>query len=161
MFDTIPAHIKFIHRDNVLGEVIADRLIGAEFPSNCLGRREQIANLDIELLVGSLRDEVDFLLAGLTDRDIVTATDQLDADNVFKELINITIVSAIDCLPNAMIHQIVLLIDRQDALADKILAAQLAEEKSVTTGPDVVEDCFGSNPAIFAREDRHRESYFV
>ena len=152
VFDTIPAHIKFVHRDNILGEVIADRLIGAEFPGNCLGRREQIANLDIELFVGSLRDEVDFLLAGLTDCDIVAATDQLDADNVFKELINITIVSAIDCLPNAMIHQIVLLIDRQDALADKILAAQLAKEKSVTTGPDVVEDCFGSNPAIFTLE---------
>ena len=50
VLDSIAAHIDFVHRDNVLGEVVRDRIVYAKFALDGFGGGEQIANLNVSYL---------------------------------------------------------------------------------------------------------------
>lgn len=50
MLDTAPAHVKFVQRNNILREVVADGIISPKLPGNGFLRRKEIRHLNIQLL---------------------------------------------------------------------------------------------------------------
>ena len=50
VFDSVAAHIDLVHRNDILGEVIANRIIHAELAIYGLLGSKQIGNLNIQFL---------------------------------------------------------------------------------------------------------------
>ena len=63
MFNPISAHIELIERNNVLREVVADRVIRAELAVDRFVGGEQIAHLNVQLFAALVAYKINFLIA--------------------------------------------------------------------------------------------------
>ena len=58
MFNAIPAHIEFVERYDILGEVVFYRGIGAKLSFYSIVRREKVRNLYIDFFAILFTDEI-------------------------------------------------------------------------------------------------------
>lgn len=73
MFNAVTAHIKLIEGDDILGKIIPDAVINAKLSADSVFRGQQIADLDINLLIPLFTDKINLLIAGLAYRYGITA----------------------------------------------------------------------------------------
>lgn len=62
MFDTVAAHVELIQRNDILGVIVPNVIIGSELTLNGFLRGEQVTDLHIQLFALLVADKVDFLI---------------------------------------------------------------------------------------------------
>ena len=63
MFDPVSAHIELIERNNVLREVVADRVIRTKLTVDGFFRCQQVSDLNIQLFSALVAYKINFLIA--------------------------------------------------------------------------------------------------
>ena len=131
MLDPIPAHVELVQGHHVLGEIIPDGLVDPELPVNRLRGGQQVGDLDIELLASLFADEVDLLVSGLAHGNGVAPAQQLQIDDVLQNQVDIPHITAVDCLPDAVVSDVVFLVGGEDLLALEILPLDLEQQEGI------------------------------
>ena len=103
MYDSVTAHIKFIQRKYILGVVVTDVPVYAEFTFYGFRGGQDIADLYVELFGLAFGDEIDFFFAVLPYGDFISTAQQFQKDNVFQYEVNILHIAANDGLPDAVV----------------------------------------------------------
>ena len=83
--------------------MIPDGIIHAEFAGDGFLRCQQIGNLDIQFFAPPVAYEVDLLVSGSANRDVVASAQQLQIDDVLKNEVDVPCVAAEDRLPYAVV----------------------------------------------------------
>ena len=128
MLDPVSAHVELIERNNVLREVIADVVIRAELAVDRFVGGEQIAHLNVQLFAALIAYKVNFLIACSADSHFIAPAQQFQIYNIFQNEIDVPHIAAEDRLADAMIGNIVLLIEGKDLFALQVLPLHLIEK---------------------------------
>ena len=131
MLDAVPAHIELVQGDHIFGEVVPDAVVDPELPVDGLRGGQQVGDLDIELLSPLFADEVDLLVPGLAHGDIVAPAQQLQIHDVLQDQVDIPHITAVDCLPDAVVGDVVFLVGGEDLLALEILPLDLEQQEGI------------------------------
>ena len=148
MLDAVLAHIKLIERNNVLGEVIADRVIRAELATDRFFRRQQVSDLNIQLFAALVTYKINFLIAHSADSHFITPAQQLKIDDVFQNEIDVPHIAAENSLADAVVGNIILLFGGKDLFALQVLPLHLIEQICFAAVSDIVQNCFRGNGAL-------------
>ena len=108
--------------------------------------------MDVDAFFLAVADEVNFLRARLADGDAVAATQEFQADDVLKCLVDGRCTLAVDGGAQAVVGEVVFFIDREDLLAREVLARDAVEEERLGAGGEVVENCLWRDGAVLAFE---------
>lgn len=138
MLDPIPAHIQFVHRNNIFGKVIFNAVISAKFPIDRIFRRKQICDLYIELFVSFITNKINFSFPYTANGDRITTSEQFHVDNIFKDQVDVSCIAAKDRLSDAMIRNIIFFIGGKDLLPLYLLPFYLIEQISVAAVLNIV-----------------------
>ena len=138
MFNAIPAHIEFVERYDILGEVVFYRGIGAKLSFYSIVRREKVRNLYIDFFAILFTDEIYLLSTGNADRHAVAAAQQLHADDVFQYLIYGRRILAANRFAQTVVGEIIFFIYRQNLFPYQILAAHTIKQKGFLAGIYVI-----------------------
>ena len=138
MLDPIPAHIQFVHRNNIFGKVVFNAVISAKFPIDRIFRRKQICDLYIEPFVSFITNKINFSFPYTANGDRITTSEQFHVDNIFKDQVDVSCIATKDRLPDAMIRNIIFFIGGKDLLPLYLLPFYLIEQISVAAVFDIV-----------------------
>ena len=153
MLDAVPAHVEFVQGHHILGEVVPDGVVDPELPVDGLQGGQQVGDLDIELLPPLFTDEVDLLVPGLAHGDGVAPAQQLQIDDVLQDQVDVPHIASVDSLPDAVVSDVVFLVGGEDLLALEVLPLDLEQEVCVGAEPQVVQNGFCGNGALFVAEE--------
>ena len=152
MVDPVAAQVQLVHRDHVFGEVVRDGVVDAEFPLYRFRCGQQVADLDVDTLPPLFCDEIHFQSAGLAHGDGIASAQQFQKDDVFQDEIDVPQVPAEDCLPHAMVCDIILFLTGQNLFALHVLAFYLVKQIGVGAGSQIVQHRLRGDPSVFVFE---------
>ena len=140
MNNSITAHIKLIHRQNVFGVIIVDFIVCAEFSFCGLFGSEHIANLNIDPFAVLVTNKIDLSISVFTDIYLISAAQKFHANNIFENQFDIAHIASEKCLPESVIGEIVLFINFENFLPAQIHTVDLIEQKRFLAGGKIVND---------------------
>ena len=148
VLDPISAHVELIKGNNVLGEVVADRVIRTKLTVDRFVGGEQIAHLNVQLFAALVAYKINFLIACSADSHFIAPAQQLQIDDVFQNEIDVPHIATEDRLADAVIGNIVLLIGGKNLFALQVLPLHLIEQICFAAVSDIVQNCFRGNGAL-------------
>ena len=153
VLDPVSAHIELIERNNVLREVVADRVIRTKLTVDRFVGGEQIAHLNIQLFAALVAYKINFLIARSANGHFIAPAQQLQIHDIFQNEIDVPHIAAEDRLADAMIGNIILLIGGKDLFALQVLPLHLIEKVRLAAVFDIVQNCFRGNGALFVFQE--------
>ena len=141
MLDTLSAHIKFIKRNNILREVVPDIVIRSELTGNGFLCRQKIRNLNIEFFAALVANEVDFLISGSANRNIVASAKQFQKNYILKDEVDVFGIAAENRFTDAVIRNVIFLVGCEDMFSLQVFTLHLIEQISVAAVFDIVQNC--------------------
>ena len=148
MYYPVAAHVEFVKGKHILGIIIANAVIRAEFPLYCFAACKQVCNLNIQLFAPLIAHEVYLPFAAAAYCNGVAAAQQLNIYNVFQGKVYIAHIAAENGLAYAVIGNIILFVGGKYLLAVKILPPDLIEQIGIAAIFYVVKYCFGRDCAL-------------
>ena len=152
MLDPVTAEVKLIHRNHVFGEVVTNAVIHPKFPLDGFLGGQQVTHLNVQPFIPFSSNEVNLLLAGFAYRHGIAPAKQLHENDVLQNEVAVPHISAKDCLPDAVIRDIVFLVGRQNSLPLQILTPDAIEQESIQAVFDIIQHSFCGNNAALAFE---------
>ena len=149
MLNPISAHIEFIERNNVLREVVADAVIRTKLVVDRFFRCQQISDLNIQLFAALVAYKINFLIARSANGHFIAPAQQFQIHDILQNEIDVPHIAAKDRLANAMISNIILLIEGKDLFALQIFPLHLIEQVRLAAVFDIVQNCFWGNGTLF------------
>ena len=152
MLDAITAHVKLIHGNNILGEVVPDGIICAKLPDDGFFRSQEIGDLNIQLFSALIAYKVDLLFSNPANCDLIAPAQQLQIDDVLEDEVDVPRVAAKDGLPDSVVGDVVFLVGCEDLFPLKVLPLHLVEQVGVAAIFDIVQDGLRRNSALLVFE---------
>ena len=128
VFDPVSAHIELIERNNVLREVVADRVIRTKLTVDGFFRCQQVNDLNIQLFAALVAYKINFLTACSADSHFIAPAQQFQIHYIFQNEIDVPHIAAKDRLADAVVGNIILLIGGKDLFVLQVLPLYLIEQ---------------------------------
>lgn len=119
VLDTVSTHVKFVKRNNIFREVVADTVIRSELTGNSLVRRQQITNLNIQLFSAPVANEINLLISCSADRYRVASAQQFEVNDIFKNLVDVPCITAIYSFADSVVCNVVFSFEERSCLPCK------------------------------------------
>jgi len=120
MLDPISAKIKLICRNNKLGKIIRNLFQNAEFPFNCLLRRKNVSNLNVNFFTAFSAYKIYLFVSNSADIYFISPSEHCHENDILKDQINIFFVISAYSFSQTMVSHIIFFTNLKNPLSNNI-----------------------------------------